>query len=94
MHGNMAWLRSQAVETQTCPLQVIANISIVIMDEVSPARRSWLTWRDTMHLLDIVCCCAVLFPIVWRIKHLRDAAQTDGKAARCVLPLPRAYVLS
>ena len=35
--------------------------------------------RDLLHLLDIACCCAILFPIVWSIKHLRDAAGTDGK---------------
>jgi len=32
--------------------------------------------------VDIICCCAILFPIVWSIKHLREASQTDGKAAR------------
>ena len=40
------------------------------------------TWTQILHLVDIVCCCAVLFPIVWSIKHLREASQTDGKAAR------------
>ena len=64
------------------PLQVLANIAIIIMDEDSPADRDWFTWRDIFHLLDIICCCAVLFPIVWSIKRLREAATTDGKAAR------------
>ena len=32
--------------------------------------------------VDIICCCAILFPIVWSIKYLREASQTDGKAAR------------
>jgi hypothetical protein len=63
------------------PLQVLANIAIIILDENTPATKSWFTWRDVFHLLDIICCCAVLFPIVWSIKHLREASQTDGKAA-------------
>jgi len=63
------------------PLQVLANIAIVILDENTPATKSWFTWRDVFHLLDIICCCAILFPIVWSIKHLREASQTDGKAA-------------
>jgi hypothetical protein len=46
------------------------------------ASQGWLTWRDLLHLMDIACCCAILFPIVWSIKHLRDAAGTDGKAGR------------
>lgn len=63
------------------PLQVLANIAIVVLDENTPAAKSWFTWRDIFHLLDIICCCAILFPIVWSIKHLREASQTDGKAA-------------
>jgi hypothetical protein len=37
---------------------------------------SWVCcrWRDILHLVDIVCCCLVLFPIVWSIKQLRDAS--------------------
>lgn len=68
------------------PLQVFANIATVVLDESSPATKGWFTWRDIFHLLDIICCCAILFPIVWSIKHLRDAAQTDGKVRR---PRPR-----
>ncbi|KAG2453538.1 hypothetical protein HYH02_001757 [Chlamydomonas schloesseri] len=64
------------------PLQVFANIAIVITDEESPSVKDWFTWRDVFHLVDIICCCAILFPIVWSIKHLREASQTDGKAAR------------
>jgi len=45
-----------------------------VQDENTPASRSWFTWRDTLHIVDIVCCCAVLFPIVWSIAHLRAAA--------------------
>ncbi|GFH12190.1 uncharacterized protein HaLaN_07828 [Haematococcus lacustris] len=64
------------------PLQVFANIAIIITEEESPAIKDWFTWRDVFHLVDIICCCAILFPIVWSIKHLREASQTDGKAAR------------
>lgn len=63
------------------PLQVVANIAIVVLDETSPIRASWVTWQDMLHLVDIICCCAILFPIVWSIKHLREGAETDGKAA-------------
>jgi len=54
--------------------QVCAEVAIVILDENTPASRSWFTWRDILHLVDIICCCAILFPIVWSIKHLREAA--------------------
>merc|ERR1712010_61427 len=64
------------------PLQIITNIAYVYVDENMRGSPGWLTWRDLLHLMDIACCCAILFPIVWSIKHLRDAASTDGKAGR------------
>lgn len=63
------------------PLQVVANIAQVVIDETAPLGQEWITWRQVFLLVDVVCCCAVLFPIVWSIKNLREAAKTDGKAA-------------
>ncbi|KAL4424923.1 hypothetical protein ABPG77_009652 [Micractinium sp. CCAP 211/92] len=69
------------------PLQAIANVAIVYLDEFTPAAESWFTWQDILHLVDIVCCCLVLFPIVWSIKQLRDASETDGKVVRTLVKL-------
>lgn len=63
------------------PLQVVANIAQVVIDENGPYGQDWRTWKQVFLLVDVVCCCAVLFPIVWSIKNLREAARTDGKAA-------------
>ncbi|XP_058104971.1 protein CANDIDATE G-PROTEIN COUPLED RECEPTOR 7 [Magnolia sinica] len=63
------------------PLQVIANIAQVAIDESGPYAQDWITWKQVFLLVDVICCCAVLFPIVWSIKNLREAARTDGKAA-------------
>ncbi|XP_047982753.1 protein CANDIDATE G-PROTEIN COUPLED RECEPTOR 7-like [Salvia hispanica] len=63
------------------PLQVIANIAQVVIDETGPFGQDWIAWKQVFLLVDVVCCCAVLFPIVWSIKNLREAAKTDGKAA-------------
>ncbi|KAI8540533.1 hypothetical protein RHMOL_Rhmol09G0270500 [Rhododendron molle] len=63
------------------PLQVIANVAQVVIDETGPFGQEYNTWKQVFLLVDVVCCCAVLFPIVWSIKNLREAATTDGKAA-------------
>ncbi|KAE8694305.1 hypothetical protein F3Y22_tig00110785pilonHSYRG00198 [Hibiscus syriacus] len=63
------------------PLQVVANIAQVVVDETSPFGEDRVTWKQVFLLVDVICCCAVLFPIVWSIKNLREAARTDGKAA-------------
>jgi len=66
-------------------VELMVQIAMVVLDETTPGSAGWLTWRDILHLLDMVCCCVILLPIVWSIRHLRLAAQEDtkdGKAAR------------
>lgn len=63
------------------PLQVIANVAQVVIGEAGPFAHDSYTWKQVFLLVDVICCCAVLFPIVWSIKNLREAARTDGKAA-------------
>ncbi len=63
-------------------VQVMVNIAMVILDESSPGSAGWMTWRDILHLLDLLCCCVILLPIVSSIRHLREAATADGKVAR------------
>jgi hypothetical protein len=52
-------------------LQVLDNIAMIVLEETAPGSQGWLTWRDILHLVDIICCCAILLPIVWSIRHLR-----------------------
>ncbi|XP_074317651.1 protein CANDIDATE G-PROTEIN COUPLED RECEPTOR 7 [Silene latifolia] len=73
--------REKKVLIIVIPLQVVANVAQVVIDETSPFAQDWLTWKQLFLLVDVVCCCAVLFPIVWSIKNLREAARSDGKAA-------------
>ncbi|KAF2306095.1 hypothetical protein GH714_012428 [Hevea brasiliensis] len=44
--------------------------------------KDWVTWNQVFLLVDIICCCAIIFPIVWSIRSLRETSKTDGKAAR------------
>eukprot|EP00850_Spirogloea_muscicola_P010609 SM000063S19999 [mRNA] locus=s63:279058:285573:+ [translate_table: standard] len=64
------------------PLQVFANLAYVIFDEEGMSSVEWTSWSNIFHILDIICCCAILFPIVWSIQQLREASRTDGKAAK------------
>ena len=66
---------------------MFANIASIILDESGPSSQSWFTWRDIFYLLDFICCLAIVFPIVWSIRHLREASHTDGKAARIATKL-------
>jgi len=68
-------------------LQVLDNTALVVLEEMAPGSVEWYTWRDVLHLVDIACCCAILFPIVWSIRHLRQAAGADGKAEHNLMKL-------
>ncbi|XP_063986685.1 protein GPR107 isoform X1 [Diachasmimorpha longicaudata] len=63
------------------PLQVLANVAEIIIEESEEGDVEHKTWRDVFILVDLLCCGAILFPVAWSIKHLQESANTDGKAA-------------
>ncbi|XP_063546592.1 protein GPR107 [Cydia strobilella] len=63
------------------PLQVVANVAEIIIAESEEGAAEHNAWSDTFILVDLLCCGAILFPVVWSIRHLQDASSTDGKAA-------------
>jgi len=69
------------------PLQVIINVCIALIDETSEGDPSWNSWCNTLRVVDIVCCCAVLLPVVWSLKTMKDASQASGKVARARIML-------
>uniref|UniRef100_A0A7N0UDL0 Uncharacterized protein n=1 Tax=Kalanchoe fedtschenkoi TaxID=63787 RepID=A0A7N0UDL0_KALFE len=64
------------------PLQVVANLASVVMGETGPFIKDWVMWNQIFLLVDIICCCAILFPIIWSIRSLKETSKTDGKAAK------------
>ncbi|CAL7933485.1 unnamed protein product [Xylocopa violacea] len=63
------------------PLQVLANVAEIIIEESEEGDIEYKTWRDVFILVDLLCCGAIIFPVVWSIKHIEEAAHTDGKTA-------------
>ncbi|KAI8431125.1 hypothetical protein MSG28_001175 [Choristoneura fumiferana] len=63
------------------PLQVVANVAEIIIAESEEGAAEHNAWRYTFILVDLLCCGAIMFPVVWSIRHLQDASSTDGKAA-------------
>lgn len=49
-------------------LQVVANIATIIIEETSEGSRRHSTWRSISLLVDLICCAAIIFPIMWSIK--------------------------
>eukprot|EP00043_Microstomoeca_roanoka_P007999 m.77252 g.77252 ORF g.77252 m.77252 type:complete len:497 (+) comp14058_c0_seq2:492-1982(+) len=63
------------------PLQIFANIAAIVLEEAAEGSRERSAWRAIGFTIDLICCGAILFPIVWSIDHLQHAAEIDGKAA-------------
>lgn len=63
------------------PLQMLNGVAEVIVQESEEGNQSYSTWKEIFILVDLLCCGAVLFPVVWSIRHLQEASTTDGKAA-------------
>ncbi|XP_075758416.1 protein GPR108 [Pelodiscus sinensis] len=63
------------------PLQVLANVAYIIIESSEEGSSDYASWMQILFLVDLLCCGAILFPVVWSIRHLQEASTTDGKAA-------------
>ncbi|CAM9990050.1 unnamed protein product, partial [Ectocarpus sp. 8 AP-2014] len=63
-------------------LQVLNNVAQIVLEETAPGSTVWLKWRNVLYVVDILCCCFILVPIIWSIRNLRDASLADSKAIR------------
>ncbi|XP_077096734.1 protein GPR107 [Siphateles boraxobius] len=63
------------------PLQVLANAAYIIIESTEEGSSEYGLWMEVLFLVDLLCCGAILFPVVWSIRHLQEASATDGKAA-------------
>lgn len=81
--------RDKTILLVTLVVQLMANIAMVVVDDEQRGTASWVTWKDMLHVLDIVCCLVILLPIVWSIRHLRQAVAEDVKDGRAARTLSR-----
>ncbi|OUC41501.1 lung seven transmembrane receptor [Trichinella nativa] len=63
------------------PLQVVDNVALIALGEGELGDQSHFFWFRLFIMLDLLCCVAVILPVLWSIKHLEQASRTDGKAS-------------
>jgi hypothetical protein len=63
------------------PLQIIDNIIMAIIEESEFGEKRYFFWAELFMFIDLVCCIALMLPIISSIRHLEEASRTDGKAA-------------
>uniref|UniRef100_A0A5F8AKL9 G protein-coupled receptor 108 n=1 Tax=Macaca mulatta TaxID=9544 RepID=A0A5F8AKL9_MACMU len=60
-------------------MQVLANVAYIVIESREEGASDYVLWKEILFLVDLICCGAILFPVVWSIRHLQDASGTDGK---------------
>lgn len=58
-------------------LQVINNIALVVLAQETEGESTFEGWTAILHLVDIICCCAVLVPIVWQVNQLEKSVTVE-----------------
>lgn len=70
--------REKKVICLVLTLQVIDNIALVVLSHESEGERAYEDWSAILHLVDILCCCAVLVPLVWQVNALEKSLEGSG----------------
>ncbi|NXF74063.1 GP107 protein, partial [Sclerurus mexicanus] len=71
------------------PLQVLANVAYIIIESTEEGTTEYGLWKEILFLVDLLCCGAILFPVVWSIRHLQEASATDGKGKHAAINLAK-----
>ena len=61
-------------------LQVIDNIAVLILSNETLGEALYEKWSALLHLVDILCCCAILVPIVWSVSALEKRIEEHQPA--------------
>jgi len=51
--------------TQIVLCQILDNIAWIIVEESEEGQSQYTTWKQIFILIDLLCCGAILFPVVW-----------------------------
>lgn len=48
-------------------LQVLANVAYIIIESTEEGSTEYYLWKNIVFLVDLICCGAILFPVVWSV---------------------------
>lgn len=47
--------------------QVLANVAYIIIESTEEGSSEYYLWKEILFLVDLICCGAILFPVVWSV---------------------------
>lgn len=51
-------------------LQVLANVAYIIIESTEEGSSEYYVWKEILFLVDLICCGAILFPVVWSVRYV------------------------
>uniref|UniRef100_A0A7M4E8A8 G protein-coupled receptor 107 n=1 Tax=Crocodylus porosus TaxID=8502 RepID=A0A7M4E8A8_CROPO len=51
------------------PLQVLANVAYIIIESTEEGTTEYGLWKEILFLVDLLCCGAILFPVLKLFRH-------------------------
>lgn len=51
-------------------LQVLANVAYIIIESTEEGSTEYYLWKNIVFLVDLICCGAILFPVVWSVARV------------------------
>lgn len=46
-------------------MQVLANVAYIVIESREEGASDYAIWKEILFLVDLICCGAILFPVVW-----------------------------
>ncbi|TNN22707.1 Protein GPR108 [Liparis tanakae] len=46
---------------------VLANVAFIIIESTEEGSSEYYLWKEILFLVDLICCGAILFPVVWSV---------------------------
>lgn len=71
--------REKKVVVVVLGFQVVNNIALIVLSQLTEGEDWYQDWLSILHIVDILCCCAVLIPIVWQVNALEKSIVNDDE---------------
>ena len=53
------------IQTDFCIIKILAVVAQVFLEEKEESDVVYVTWKEIFFIVDLLCCGAIIFPIVW-----------------------------
>ncbi|KAK2120451.1 hypothetical protein P7K49_001837 [Saguinus oedipus] len=82
-----AMRKCEGLPLQQVSQSVLANVAYIIIESTEEGTTEYGLWKDSLFLVDLLCCGAILFPVVWASSVLGNLHAVLHSVRRQIAPL-------